>query len=315
MFTPWDTLCFMPLSFDATSDALTRFSFSGSDPDEEHEVGIKRIHALLHPDCYWRLTGGLHFDSPESRLEVPIFKLGQDDDESGNGKDHREFAELKEEEFAFIHNSLAEQAARRRTTAGGLLRVIVDGNERGLIDPNQMNDVRFDVDERAELIEVRTEGAGGDILLAAHRLTFDEIGRDHKPSEFSVPLESGRRLSLIMSPLADAADGIARASIHVSYKEIASAKAAVPFLKDQRTRLLEFLALREWSAAALLRPAFAVMVLALSTAGVLYLILTSKQQPQTVAGGTDTKPETEALARLYTAKRRSVAFTSWRGSR
>ncbi|HEX8090484.1 MAG TPA: hypothetical protein VF762_16615 [Blastocatellia bacterium] len=295
MFTPWDTPCFVPPGFDAAGDVLNQFSFTGSDPDQEHEVEINRIHALLHPDCYGRLTEALRFDSPESRLEVPKFNLGRDD-EGGTSQDCREGVELKDEEFAFIKNSLAEQAARRRTTGAGLLRVVVDGDERGRIDLSHTNDVRFDVDESAELIEVCAKDPAGDILLAAHLLTFDGAGGDGQPSEFSITLEGGRRLSFVVWPLADGAEEPARASVRVSYEEMSRAAVAAPFLRRQRTRLLGFLRLGDSPRASALRPAFIVLAFALCVAAVLFLTLMPKQQPQTVAEVTGAKPGSETLA-------------------
>src|SRR5262249_19654030 len=74
-FTPWETYCNLPTTFDPLTDELPSLCFRGDDPDGEHEVEIRRLHALLHPDCFERLLEALRLDEPAKRLEVPEFQL------------------------------------------------------------------------------------------------------------------------------------------------------------------------------------------------------------------------------------------------
>ena len=78
MFTPWDTTCPLPGSGSAPGkiEALT---FRGSDPDEEHQIEVARMHAVIHPDCYERLVAGSDLDTPAKRLEIPRFFHTSDD--------------------------------------------------------------------------------------------------------------------------------------------------------------------------------------------------------------------------------------------
>jgi hypothetical protein len=72
MFTPWDTPCPLPDAGPAPGE-VGAFTFRGSDPDEEHQIEVARMHAVIHPDCYERLVAGLGLDSPARRLEIPKF--------------------------------------------------------------------------------------------------------------------------------------------------------------------------------------------------------------------------------------------------
>jgi len=289
LFTMWDTPCLVPACLDSTADMPPRFSFIGADPDLEPEIEINRMHALLHPDCYRKVTDALRFDSPESRLEVPKFNIDQYDDQSGMRDGRQELLELKEEELAFINDSLAKQSARRRMAASGLLRVMVDGNERARIDLNQTNDARFDVDENAELIEVCAEDSDGEIPLAMHLLTDDEILGAHDPSKFSITLEGNQRLSFIISPLSDIANETGGASVRVSYQEMASARGALRFIQRQRSRLPELL--RDWSAGSLAKPAVAFAFLILCAAAALLFISMPKPRLLEAAQGMKAKRE------------------------
>jgi hypothetical protein len=72
MFTPWNTPCPLPGAGPAPGE-IEAFTFRGADPDEEHQIEVARMHAVIHPDCYERLVAGLGLDSPARRLEIPKF--------------------------------------------------------------------------------------------------------------------------------------------------------------------------------------------------------------------------------------------------
>lgn len=74
-FTPWETPCSVPAAFDPHKDELPLLRFRGRDPDGEHEVEVRRMHAVLHPDCFTRLLTALGLAAPAERLELPQFQL------------------------------------------------------------------------------------------------------------------------------------------------------------------------------------------------------------------------------------------------
>ena len=190
MFTPWSTLCVVPAGFDATGGALDALRFNGADPDQEHGIDVNRIHAIIHPGCFRKLVAALRYESPERRLEIPMFLLS-----SGEQRppESRHQARLSEEETAGIKRALADQASRRRTVSAGLLRITVDGIERALIDLHQQRTARFSIASNAELIEVRTVDGEGELLLAAHLLGGDDDSR--AGSSRSIVLEGGQRIT------------------------------------------------------------------------------------------------------------------------
>jgi hypothetical protein len=117
MFTPWDTPCPLPGAGPAPGE-IEAFTFRGSDPDEEHQIEVARMHAVIHPDCYERLMAGLGLDSPARRLEIPKFFHNPDcGPEDGPRGDSDEASEPTEDELARIRNEFDEQSAHRKRPA------------------------------------------------------------------------------------------------------------------------------------------------------------------------------------------------------
>jgi hypothetical protein len=181
LFTPWMTPCVVPAGFNPICDTLPQLSFKGDDPDEEHPIEICRCHSVLHPDCFSRLTEALRFGSPRQRLEVPKFFLSQGEHSKGaqpprssrDDHDRRRPPDLEEEDLAAIKSQLAERAARRRLASGGLLRVLVDGTERGRLDPRSSSRIRIEAPQGAELVEVRgTDDRGEFCSLRIYSLSM-----------------------------------------------------------------------------------------------------------------------------------------------
>lgn len=114
MFTPWDTPCPL-LGAGPAPGEIEAFTFRGSDPDEEHQIEVARMHAVIHPDCYERLVAGLGLDSPAGRLEIPKFFHNSDCvPEDGTRGDSDEASEPTEDELARIRSELDEQSGRRK---------------------------------------------------------------------------------------------------------------------------------------------------------------------------------------------------------
>ena len=213
-FTPWATRCVVPERFDPCSDEIKHLSFDGQDPDQEHRVEINRIHAALHPVCYCNIIKALGFEKPDERLEIPKFAMNDETDFSPPN-DRYEPPTLSDNELQAIKELLAAQSATRHAASHGLLRVIVDGDERARLHPHEADSVEFDLDEDAELIEVRVVEKSGDVLLATHLLSFD----DEKENQASIVLEGGQEISFNFNPTKNEYGEIIGARFGVAYQE------------------------------------------------------------------------------------------------
>jgi hypothetical protein len=213
-FTPWNTPCLVPAGLNPITDGIP--CFACRKPDEEDKIEVNRMHAILHPECYGRLTRALGLDDPSRRLEVPQFFLQQgSSNETRPPSARRDPPALDEEDLLAIRRSLAEQSARRRAASAGLLRIVVDGNERAQLDARQTRRIRFAVEKEAELIEIRAGQGDGDLLLASHLLARHGAEDEIRQAETSIILEGGQKLSIAVTPAQK--DG--RAAIDIAYRE------------------------------------------------------------------------------------------------
>jgi hypothetical protein len=76
-FIPWGTDHVIPDGYDPMRCELMGLAFVESDPDTEHLTEISRMHAVLDPNCFERLTAGLGFEPPLKRFSVPHFFASQ----------------------------------------------------------------------------------------------------------------------------------------------------------------------------------------------------------------------------------------------
>lgn len=194
LFTPWDTQCPVPRNFDPLKSVIASLiSKSGAD---ENRVEVNRIHAILHPDCFERLVAAFGYRSPGERMELPRFFSDQTDDQSPP-RQRSAPADLSAEELAELNHMLDEQAGRRRRSSPtAVIRIMVDGVERGRLNPAEQSSISFSAEEDAEIIEVKTTDSSGELLLATHLLT--SFGKDAHDAAIvsSIRLEGGQKLSL-----------------------------------------------------------------------------------------------------------------------
>jgi hypothetical protein len=224
LFTPWDTQCAVPSDFDPLKAVIA--SLTSKSIADENKVEINRIHAILHPDCFERLIAAFGYRPPEERMELPRFFSNQTNDQSPPGQRGAP-TELSTEELAEINHMLDEQAGRRRRSAPtGVIRIMVDGKERGTLNPVERSSVSFSVEEDAEIIEVKTTDPRGDLLLATHLLT--SFGKDAHDAAIvsSIRLEGGQELSLSITrtpiDMNDGSDFL----VKFGYRETNSRRAA-----------------------------------------------------------------------------------------
>jgi hypothetical protein len=224
LFTPWDTSCPVPRDFDPFKSVIA--SLTSRSIADENEVEVNRIHAILHPNCFERLIAAFGYRPPEERMELPRFFSNQTNDQSPPGQRGAP-AELSTEELAEINHLLDEQAGRRRRSSPtGVIRIMVDGIERGRLNPAEWSGISFSVAEDAEIIEVKTTDPGGDLLLATHLLT--SFGKDAPDAAIvsAIRLEGGQELSLNITRTPIEVNGGGDLLVMFGYRETNPRRAA-----------------------------------------------------------------------------------------
>jgi hypothetical protein len=265
-FTPWETNCNLPAAFDPHTDELPSLCFRGNDPDGEHEVEIRRLHALLHPDCFERLLVALRLDAPVKRLEVPEFqsRFSRPSEPPSGGQPPT--AQLSEEDMQSLKESIFQERERRRRFSPAWLRIVVDRVERARWPLEQSRSGRIEITPDDRLIEIYGVRDGEDLRLAAHFLSYDSDDQ-LRPGPATLTLEGGQELRLDVEPLSAIDDPTADiydvgATVSVRYRETSLLRAPLLWLRSLR---LFTPALRPtW------KPALAFMLLALSGASLGY---------------------------------------------
>jgi hypothetical protein len=291
-FTPWGTPCLMPAKFDPFNDELRHLSFKEKDPDEEHQVEVNRLHTLLHPQCYARLTTGIGFDAPELKLQIPQFSF-TNQDQGGPSSGRKNKMTLHDDELEGIRDTLSSQSTRRRHVAAGLFRVLVDGKECGRFDVKEGRRIRFEIAEGAELIEVRAKDDQGELLLASHLLEFDSEVSVNQPFERSIVLEAGQQVTFSVQPFRNPANETDGALIEVSYKETAKLRAAALFWQQLKHRAAQGSGVRGWLFGGAMKPLLATLFLALCAA-VLFFYFQSGKNVKEVAKDPQVLPAPQA---------------------
>ena len=224
LFTPWDTQCYVPHDFDPLKSVIA--SLTSQSSADENEIEVNRIHAILHPDCFERLVAAFRYNPPDERMELPRFFSDQTDDKSPPGPRSAP-TELSAEELAELNDMLAEQSGRRRRSSPtAVIRIMVDGVERGRLNPVEQSSISFSADEDAEIIEVKTTDSSGELLLATHLLTsFREEAHDAVIVS-SIRLEGGQELSLSITKRQNDENGGADFLVTFGYRETDLRRAA-----------------------------------------------------------------------------------------
>lgn len=221
MFTPWGTSCVLPERFDPVGDTIDALRFGGEEPDGEHPVEVRRMHALLHPDCYQRLVIALGFAPPAQRLSLPVFFCsGSGSGDSGRNGVGGSPPGLLEGEHAEISRLVKNQTKRRRKAASDTLSVRVDGAERVTLGLDDLRPVRLVVGDAARLVEVIGRDEGGEILVTNFLLSRSELLRARPSKEYSIRLARAREVSLSISPHIDLEGEIAGADLELAYYRV-----------------------------------------------------------------------------------------------
>jgi hypothetical protein len=217
MFTPWSTnrACPVPNDYDASSEKLpARLSGKGPDKVDPNEIEINRCHAFIDPVCYGRLMQALTFDAPGQRLALPKFFM---DTNMKDSSDHPpQPPALTPDERKQITDELSAQETRRKNANPQSVSVVVDGTERARLDLRQRGECAFEIQEGAELIELRTRSEGEDLLLAVHPLTYNQW-HGLAPWRGAMFRRGLRRFDLAIVPGPETAEGPRHAAVQLSY--------------------------------------------------------------------------------------------------
>lgn len=272
-FTPWNSSCAIPETFDPFTDVIKQFYFDKTDPDEEHRTEVSRIHATLHPDCFNRLTQALNLSSPQDTMEIPKFMLTENQ-ANFDDNDWRNPPPLDADELRLIKEILSAQAANRKAVSAGFLRVVADGSEIGKVDPAETNPARFDLGGDAELIEIY---ADGNTLLATHLLNFAKLRKGEQTH--SILLEGGQRITLELVPSLDEFGEVAEVTFGVSYAETSLRRRLA--LALLRTRA----AIGNSFDQPILKPALTFGIVLLTLAAGWFVFQKLDERPDVIADG------------------------------
>ena len=193
-FTPWNTRCVVQEPPDPYATTIPGLCFEGDDPDEEHVIEINRIHSIIHPDCFHRLTDSLSLGTPNESLSIPQFSFmstPSDDDGCSSSVDRTKPPDLDTKDFQEVRSYLAERSTQRRQAQWGALAVKIDGRERARLDPALTGEVRLDAGNDTEMIEVYAENG---VLLAAYLIQDPDPWDADGPQRSSIVLETGREI-------------------------------------------------------------------------------------------------------------------------
>ena len=212
-FTPWSTMggCLIPANLGPDTGHLCHL-LSGQSHEKlkQDKIEINRCHALIDPICSGRLIKALGFDPPEEKLALPRFLMDTDKTDTHPGQSSPT-ARLTKEELTSIRDSLSAEAALRQNASPSVLRVLVDHQERALIDLDREGQTQFEIQEGAELIEIWAHDRGKELLLASQLIGYTE-GQGMAPITSRISIRGRKKLVLSITP-APAAQEVRSATV------------------------------------------------------------------------------------------------------
>jgi hypothetical protein len=165
--------------------------------------------------------------------------------------------------------------------------VVVDGTERGRLDPTVERTLRLELETGADLIEVRAVEGDGEVLLATHLLAEGDRPEQSQTARFAVDLEGGQEVSFNVQPLRDSKREVIGLNVDVLYRE------------TNPIRVLSLL-FQRWRQFARVHPALTPSVgfalLILLAAGLTLWLGSSTRARQEPKVATETQPKREKTA-------------------
>jgi hypothetical protein len=223
-FMPWGTACVVPDSFPAGKE-IPGFRFLGTEPDLEHPIEMNRVHTILHPTCFSQFTRGLEMDPPEQRLAVPAFAFSTGGEPRG---DRFHPPKLDQDDFLRLRHRREEEARRRRVFLAQRLDIYVDGTKQASFDPQRTPQIQLEIGSEADVLEVRSQDAEGELALAVLLVRCDWVPEGESFRD-GVVLEGGQKVTIQLTPHKGADGAVEGARVEVSYTETAPLRA-IPWL-------------------------------------------------------------------------------------
>jgi hypothetical protein len=191
--------CLIPESLGpATGHLCHLLSGQGHEKLKQDKIEINRCHALIDPICHGRLIKALGFDPPDEKLALPRFLMETDKTDTNPGQPSPT-SRLTKEELTSIRDSLSEEAALRQNASPSVLRVLVDHQERAIIDLDHESQTQFEIQEGAELIEIWAHDRGKELLLASQLIGYTE-GQGMAPVTSRISIRGRKKLILSITP-------------------------------------------------------------------------------------------------------------------
>jgi hypothetical protein len=239
-FTPWNTTCVLPASFDST-DKIPAFCCSETDSHDESLIELNRFHTTLHPDCFSRIVASLGFDSPDKRLAMPQFFFSNGNSPRG---DRSRPPLLAEGDYRQLKQTREERSRRRRAFFARRLQVYVDGVEHAAFDPRRESRVTVRIKPTANVVEVHGQDGGGGLPLMTLLVDYHDISSGDALNHVLV-LEGGQKITTSITSVTNDIGDIEAAHVEINYAETRS------------LRMLALLFLRAWPSlgTSISRPA------------------------------------------------------------
>jgi len=283
-FAPWQSSCVLPNELDPKRSSVPSLLFEGGDPDTEHEIELNRMHTLTHPACFARLTTALRVDFPDLRLEIPQFFVSAD--ESRPGADRFNPTRLSDGELNAIKHHLDKSALRRTAYAEGELICLIDHQRMGTFSPTSRDDVHFNIKEGAELVEIRSVVDEEEYPVAIWPIQYGQVGWF---ASGSTVLAGGQTLSFKLEPPTYDSDVPPSATINISFDRVPVGEKILGRLQSAPHGWRD--KLREIAGRRSLRPALAMLIIAVFAIGLWRYLKTSNVTPPLVTPSQDANKE------------------------
>jgi hypothetical protein len=275
---PWDTDCPLPEAFDASTQILSSLRSPEGDPDAEHPIEVRRMYALIDPDCFRRLLRGLGLASSGNRLAIPkLFRTapppsapGEQDSQSGKPSGRLAPPDPSDGDMAELRS--VRKVQRRTWSHGRISSVLVraDGTERARFEAKPGAMARFELGGDAAVLEFSIVDDLEQIAALYLLPPRSAIGTAAE-TELVVDMGRRRKLGVALRWLGDAAPASARTVVEVVYR---GGNRATGWSREApATRAVGWGSPRRWAPA--------VVALAGLTAGSVALLTNraSEQQP------------------------------------
>ena len=195
--TPWDTSCPLPRHFDAFGHTLRSLRSVGGDPEAEHPIEVRRMHSLIHPDCFARLTKGLGLRPPAELLTVPkLFKPGGPAGEGNRAPDRSQPPPLEDGDLDRMRSDFARVDDPGRAPTHVSFRV--DGRERAKLPIDPGAAAGFEVDAADGVLELIGIAGTREVPLALHLLGHEPLAGEPPDEELTVAAGRRREIRVLL---------------------------------------------------------------------------------------------------------------------